>query len=161
MNNFSKNRVDASLEELLPVISEKLEAGGQVAFNPYGESMLPLFVPGRDSVTLEKPQRPLKKNDILFYRRKTGQFVLHRLEKIKKDGSLVLRGDNQWAKEQGIRPEDILGLVVSFCQNGKEQTPNALKYKFYVRVLKPLHRAKIFVCLAVRKILRQKIYKQK
>ncbi len=156
MSKFSKNRVDAKLEQLMPVISEKLEDGGQVSFNPYGDSMLPLFVPGRDSVTLEKPQRPLKRNDILFYRRKSGQFVLHRLEKIKKDGSLVLRGDNQWAKEQGIRPEDVLGLVVSFCLNGKEQTPNAFRYKFYVKVLKPLHRAKIFACLAVRKILKNR-----
>lgn len=156
MSNFSKNRVDASLEELMPVISEKLEAGGQVSFNPHGDSMLPLFVPGRDSVTLEKPQRPLKKNDILFYRRKTGQFVLHRLEKIKKDGSLVLRGDNQWAKEQGIRPEDVLGLVVSFCQNGKEQNTSSLRYRLYLKLIKPLHRAKIFVRLAIRKVLKVK-----
>lgn len=159
MNNFSKNRVDASLNELMPVISEKLEAGGQVVFNPYGESMLPLFVPGRDSVTLEKPQRKLKRNDILFYRRKNGQFVLHRLEKIKKDGSMVLRGDNQWAKEQGIMPEDVLGLVIKFSLKGKELTTKALWYKIYIKVLKPLHRAKIFACLAARKVL--KIYRKK
>ena len=42
------------LEELLPTIREKLDAGGQVTIPVTGTSMKPTLVAGRDSVTLTR-----------------------------------------------------------------------------------------------------------
>ena len=89
MSDFSKKEVEAKFLELLPIIDQKLKDGGKVSFTPYGISMMPLLFPGRDSVTIETPKRDLRKNDIVFYRRKNGQFVLHRVESVKKDQSLA------------------------------------------------------------------------
>jgi hypothetical protein len=50
---------------------------------------------------LVKPEIPPKKYDVIFYRRENGQYVLHRIIKIKKDG-YVCRGDNQTAKEYPV-----------------------------------------------------------
>lgn len=71
-----KKRV--KLEELLPIIEEKLSAGGTVVLPITGTSMLPLLVAGRDKVTLKSAVLPLEKDAIPFYRRNDGTFVLHR-----------------------------------------------------------------------------------
>lgn len=51
-----KKRV--KLEELLPIIEEKLSAGGTVVLPITGTSMLPLLVAGRDKVTLKSAVLP-------------------------------------------------------------------------------------------------------
>ncbi len=153
MSKIPEKRVETKLEALMPVISERLEAGGQVTFSPWGVSMLPLLAPGRDSVTLEKPNRAFLKNDMIFYRRANGQFVLHRIERVKTDGMLVLRGDNQWYKES-VNPINVLGIVVEFTRKGKVSKCRGFKYAFYVNVIRYIHRFGIFIRLATGKIKR-------
>ena len=153
MSKIPEKRVETKLEELMLVISERLETGGRVTFSPWGVSMLPLLAPGRDSVTLEKPNRTFLKNDMIFYRRANGQFVLHRIEKVKTDGMLVLRGDNQWYKES-VNPINVLGIVVEFTRKGKVNKCRGFNYGFYVNVIRHIHRFGIFAKLAIGKIKR-------
>lgn len=47
-----------------------------------GISMLPLLRQGRDSVALRRVDSPIRRNDILFYRRPDGSFVLHRVKAV-------------------------------------------------------------------------------
>ena len=47
-----------------------------------GNSMLPFLVHGRDTVYLSKLKRPVKKGDVLLYRRDSGAYILHRVYKI-------------------------------------------------------------------------------
>ena len=120
-----------TLSELLPIIDELLSSGKEVCFSPKGTSMLPLLYPDRDSVVVKSPPKKLKKYDLPLYRRTNGQFVLHRIVKISKDGSYVMCGDNQFSRETGIRSNQIIGVVTSFYRNGKHISTNNFLYKLY------------------------------
>lgn len=128
----SKN---VKLSDVYPIIKETLENGGEVTFNPHGTSMLPLLVQGRDSVTLVPVTKKLKKYDLPLYRRKSGQFVLHRIVGCEKDGTYTMCGDNQWEYEKGIEKSDIIGVVSLVKHNGKIIKCNSFKYKCYCRYI--------------------------
>ena len=67
------------LKEYLPLIKEVLQSGGEFRLYPRGTSMMPMLRQGIDSVILVSPTKELKKRDIIFYRRQSGQLVLHRI----------------------------------------------------------------------------------
>ena len=72
---------------------ENLEKQGFLVQPFRGVSMMPLLRQGRDAVRLVKPQRPLKKMDIVLFERPDGQLVLHRIIRIR-NGEYYIRGDN-------------------------------------------------------------------
>ena len=55
----------ASMDELVPVITERLRAGQSVCFSPKGISMLPMLRQGIDTVTLSPLPEKIKKYDQL------------------------------------------------------------------------------------------------
>ncbi len=118
-----------ALQELYPIIKEKLDCGGTVMLPITGTSMRPLLVWGRDSVEITKCDS-YKKGDIIFYRRDDGHFVLHRIVDITKKG-YVLCGDNQTTKEFGICDRHIIGVVINITRKGKTFSVNKLSYKVY------------------------------
>ena len=105
--------------ELEPVIRETLDKGSTVTLLPRGTSMLPLIRQGLDEVVLKSVDGPLKKYDIPFYKRKNGQFVLHRIVDVKKDG-YVLCGDNQLDYEYNVTDDMIIGVVCAIKRDGVE-----------------------------------------
>ena len=111
---------DMPLEDTWPLINDVFEKGGRFRLFPRGTSMLPLIRPGIDSVLLEPPLA-YSRYDILLYRRKNGQFVLHRLMKIEKDG-LVMCGDNQAVLEKGVPHTAVLARVAGLYI-GEEYLP--------------------------------------
>ena len=103
------------LIDLLPTINEKLQNGETFSFMPNGISMLPTIVGGRDPVTIKKPDGRLKKYDIILYRRKSGQFVLHRI--IGDDGeNYILCGDNEARRNTVSRTKPLSALSRSICK---------------------------------------------
>lgn len=143
MENEKKKRI--RLEEIYPVISEKLGEGGTVEIPITGVSMLPLLVQGRDTVTIEKGE--YKKGDIIFYRRDDGHFVLHRIIGENAEG-FILCGDNQWVKEYGITERHIIGRVIQIERKGKAFPVTDKKYRFYCSVwqlLLPLRRYIMYI----------------
>ena len=130
MNNNEFYLVDA-----IEVIEEVLASGGEFRIYPRGTSMLPLIVQNRDSVVLKrKTDGELKKNDIAFYRRKNGQFVLHRVLKVCSDGSYVMCGDNQTYLEEGIEKEQIIAYVSQLYRKEKPVKMNGVRDSAYVFV---------------------------
>ncbi len=132
------------LEEMYPIISEMLENNGRVTIGIKGVSMQPMLYNSRDKVTLVKPEFPLKKHDIPFYRRENGQFILHRIIKAHKNGCYTCRGDNQWEKEYPVSEEQIIGVVESFNRNGKEISVKNKKYLLYTKTWRFFHHFKGF-----------------
>ena len=126
-----KMRVD--LAELLPIIQEQLNAGKEVCFSPNGISMLPFIEPGKDSVFLKAPPQRIKKYDILLYRRREGQFVLHRVVGFR-GGSLVMCGDHQYLREYGIQPNQVIGFVERFSHDGKEIVCRSHRHRLRARL---------------------------
>lgn len=127
-------KMRVNLSELLPIIEEQLNAGKEVCFSPNGTSMLPMLHPGRDSVFLKSPPSDLKKYDLPLYRRADGQFVLHRIVKVKKNGTYIMCGDNQFVREYGIKNNQIIGIVTGFVRNGKHTSCRNPIYRFYCSI---------------------------
>lgn len=140
---MSDNVKKVSLSEIYPIILEKLDNGGTVKINVTGTSMLPLLVQGKDSVVISAPQK-IAVNDIIFYRRNNGSFVLHRVVGTDEQG-YVLCGDNQWETEHGITDENIIGVVTEIIKDGSSLKVTDKKYLNYckrwsktVKIRKPL-----------------------
>lgn len=125
------------LEQIFPVIKEKLASGGSVSFSPKGTSMLPLIKQGEDSVTISPVSGKLKKYDVPLYLRKNGQFVLHRIIDVRKDG-YVMCGDNQCNFEYGIDDTCIIGIMTQIIKPDKIICVTDKQYLSYCkkRVLK-------------------------
>ena len=118
--------------ELENIITEKLSLGAHVTIQPKGTSMLPLIHQGRDEVILKKPSGRLKKFDIVFYKRASGQFVLHRIIKVRKN-DYVLCGDNQTDYEYNITDDMILAVVEELIIDGKTIPTTDCEYIKYVK----------------------------
>lgn len=154
---MNENVKKVALEEIYPIIKEQLENGGTVGLPITGTSMLPLLVQGRDSVTLTKTDK-IKINDIIFYRRDNGAFVLHRIIGIDDNGHYILCGDNQWVKEYGIKDHNIIGVVTQIKRDGKIIDINDKKYvKYCNRWLKlmPIRKTLVKILTILRAIKRK------
>lgn len=108
-----------------------LESGGEFRIYPKGTSMLPLIRAGQDSVCLEKPKGDLKRNDIAFYLRDNGEYVLHRVIKAEK-GQYTMCGDNQITLEKGIENRHIIGYATKIYRGTKLVTAEKAGYRMYL-----------------------------
>ena len=106
------------LEQMLPIIEEKISSGGEVSIPITGRSMYPTLRSGRDYAVLCKAKEHLEKGDIPLYRRENGQFVLHRVVGEDENG-YVLCGDNQNEKEYGIAHSQVIALLCAVERDGK------------------------------------------
>ena len=134
----------ASLSELEPIIRERLAEGKTVRFSPMGTSMLPMLRQGKDSVVLSSfEEAGIKKYDVLFYKRKGGQFVLHRAVKLCPDGSFLCICDNQINTEKVERGQ-LIGVLKAFYRGERYVSVRSLTYRAYVcfwhGVIRPLRK---------------------
>ena len=72
--------------EYVGMLKELTEEGKEVSMLVFGSSMAPFLIHARDMIYFKKPDRELQKGDIVFFRRKSGQFVMHRIWKIRPEG---------------------------------------------------------------------------
>ena len=83
-----------------------------------GSSMIPFLVHGRDTVYLSKVAHPLKKGDMILYRRDNGAYILHRIYRVDGE-TYTLVGDAQTQLEPGVRQDQVLAVVNTVCRKGK------------------------------------------
>lgn len=98
-----------------------------------GDSMGPFLRHGRDTVYLSRLTRPARRGDILLYQRDNGAYVLHRVYGVTPRG-LTMVGDAQTLLEEGIRPEQVIAVVVQVNRNGRELGPGALLWDFFEKI---------------------------
>lgn len=98
-----------------------------------GGSMSPFLVHGRDTVYLSSVTRPLKRGDMILYRRASGDYVLHRIYRVRA-GSYSLVGDAQTEIEQDIRPEQVLAMVSAVRRKGKLLKPGSFWWEFFAKL---------------------------
>ena len=125
------NKKLASIDQMIPLITEQIEKGGSVSFTPMGISMKPMLRHGEDRVVLSPVPEKLKKYDLPLYRRDNGKHIMHRVVRVKD--TYTCMGDNQFIKEKGIRHDQLIGVVTSFTHKGKEYSADSFGYKFYCR----------------------------
>ena len=103
---------------LVKIILYKLSCGEKVALTVTGNSMLPFLADGRDRVILQRIEKLPKKGDIVFYRRKNGAYVLHRV--VKRRGELFyFSGDAQLRVEGPVGKGQLLAVCKEVERDGK------------------------------------------
>ena len=112
---------------------EIINRDGQLIYTNVGDSMQPLIRQDRDLLIIEKSEGRLKKYDVPLYKRDSGQYVLHRILKVRKD-DYVICGDNRYCKEYGISDRHIIGVLTAVVRSGKEISVNDWRYKLYVHL---------------------------
>lgn len=109
---------------------EELDKKGILVYTNKGNSMYPLIRQGKDVLIIKKVNSRLKKMDVPLYKRESGQYVLHRIIKVNEN-DYVLRGDNTYYNETGIRDDQILGVLSGVIREGKEISVDSFGYKLY------------------------------
>ena len=120
-------------EELMPQLPQLLQQAQAVPLIISGNSMAPFLAHGRDTVYLSKLTGPLKRGDMILYRRKTGQYILHRIYRVR-EGKYDLIGDGQLVIELGIGQEQILATVCAVRRKGKLLRKGNLCWEFYEHI---------------------------
>lgn len=117
----------------LSFLKEMIEQNVDVSIVISGNSMSPFLVNQRDVIYLSKINRKLKKGDLVLYQRLSGQYVVHRIVKVKKSG-YYLAGDNQIAIEGPILDKQIFGLVTKVKRKGKWIEAGNFWWEFFEHV---------------------------
>lgn len=117
----------------LDVMKELVQDGKSVSIIVAGNSMSPFLIHKRDRVFFEKPDRPLKAGDIVFYQRANGRYIMHRIWKVKEDGYYIV-GDAQTEIEGPIRPDQVFALITKCERKGKMITSGDFWWDFFEKV---------------------------
>ena len=112
---------------------EEIRRKGKLVYTNVGDSMLPLIRQGRDILIISAVNGRLKKYDVPLYKRDSGQYVLHRILKVRAD-DYVICGDNRWQREYGISDRHIIGVLTGIVRDGKEISVNDNRYRLYVHL---------------------------
>lgn len=98
-----------------------------------GSSMSPFLIHGRDTVFLSPIKNALKVGDILLYRRDSGDYVVHRICKVTKNGFWLV-GDAQTQVEKDIRPDQALAVVTAVERKGKRLKKGSFWWFFFEKL---------------------------
>lgn len=148
--NCNVREVDPQM--LMPALLALMEETGTVPLVISGSSMTPFLVHGRDTVYLSKVTAPLKRGDMILYRRDCGAYILHRIFRSEGD-TYTLVGDAQTMLEPGIRADQVLAVVTAVRRKGKLLKQGSFWWDFFEKVwirmvpLRPAVRAAYF-CFA-------------
>ena len=71
--------------EYVGVLRGLVEEGHEVSMLVSGSSMSPFLIHLRDTIYFKKPERPLRAGDMVFYQRDSGQYVMHRILRVRGD----------------------------------------------------------------------------
>lgn len=111
-----------------------LRERGELVYTCEGDSMFPL-IRQRDLVVIKKwDGRRLRKYDIPLYKRDSGQYVLHRVIRVRRH-DYVLCGDNRYKAETGVSDRHILGVLTAIVRNGKTLRLDAPQFRRYAKRL--------------------------
>lgn len=134
---------------------EQLTKNGKLIYTNKGDSMMPLIKQDRDLLIIKSVHGRLKKYDVPLYKRDSGQYVLHRILKVRKN-DYVICGDNRWVKEYGITDKHIIGVLTAVVRNGKVISVNDWKYKLYVHLWCDLFPIRAFIVHVISKLKQMK-----
>ena len=122
--------IEVDTREYVTALKEMVEQGMEVSMTIFGTSMEPFLIDKRDKIYFRKTEDPIKKGDMVFYQRKTGEYVMHRVLKVRKH-QYYLAGDHQTFLEGPIEAQQIFAKVISVERAGVWLTEKDRLWKFY------------------------------
>lgn len=114
-------------------IEDEIRKHGSGVFVNVGDSMMPLLRERADLIHIERCTGRLKKYDVPLYKRDNGQYVLHRILKVREQ-DYVICGDNRYRKEYGITDRHIIGVMTGVTRDGKWLSVQDGRYRLYVHL---------------------------
>ncbi len=97
-------------------LKEYLEKEGFIIQPTVGSSMEPLLHSHQSLVRIERVEGELPKNSVPLYVRPSGQYVLHRIVKVRKKDYLIV-GDNRVLLEK-VPKEWVIGVMTAYAADG-------------------------------------------
>lgn len=149
--------------EYVSVLQELTEEGRTVSLLISGNSMLPFLVHERDYIFFRKPENGLKKGDMVFFRRDTGEYVMHRICKVKDDQYFIV-GDAQNVIEGPVRRDQIFAKVIRVERKGRQIGPGNFWWEFFEHIwinLIPFRRMLVRIYSVPKNILKKILYKER
>ena len=133
-NKFMNNLREVNIYEYMPILIELINEGKDVNFLITGSSMAPFLCHKRDTIIISKPIKPLKKGDMVFYIRESGQYVMHRIHHIDKNGMLYMVGDAQTEIEGPLYQNQVFGIIHKVIRKGKKMDHTNFWWHFFEKV---------------------------
>lgn len=100
-------------------LEDAIEKEGMVLHHIKGISMQPLLRAGKDLIVIyRKPEERLKRYDLPVFKRKNGEYVIHRVLSVHDDGYDIC-GDNQCFIERDVLDSQIIGVVGQIVRSGR------------------------------------------
>lgn len=129
-------------------LEEQLKTNGKIIYHVIGDSMAPLLKQGRDvAVIVSVPEgKRLGKYDVPLYKRESGQYVLHRIIKVRKR-DYVTCGDNRYVAEAGVTDKQIIGVLDGVIRDGELIS---VKDERYIAELEKHHKFRVAKGIAQR-----------
>lgn len=138
-------------------IEQELQRSGHSFFQTVGDSMEPMLHDRCSTVVIKKVQGTLKKYDVALYRRPAGEYVLHRVRRVRPRDYIIC-GDNRIHRET-VPKEWVIGVLEGYYPEAGSQyiSCDSDPYRKYLRSLKSRYCVlwvKAFPGRAARKIRR-------
>ncbi len=134
---------------------EEIEKSGKIIYTNVGDSMMPFIKQGRDVLVISKAEGKLKRYDVPLYKRDSGQYVLHRILKVREN-DYVICGDNRCSREYGITDRHIIGVLTGIIRDGREIPVTDLKYRIYVHLWCDFFPVRAFI-IRIRQFLKRRL----
>ena len=128
------NRRIVDIYTYMPVVKEILSQGKETSVTITGNSMSPFLIHGRDEILISPPEGNWKKGDMAFFVRDNGQYVMHRICKVDKNGDCFFVGDAQQLIEGPIKENQIFGKITKVKRKGKWIGPEDFWWKFFAHI---------------------------
>ena len=119
--------------EYVSVLRDIAEEGKIVPMLIAGSSMSPFLCHNRDYIYFTRPERELRRGDMVFYQRDSGQYVMHRIYKVKPEG-YYMTGDAQTQIEGPLRRDQIFARIICVKRKGKILEPGDFWWEFFEHV---------------------------
>lgn len=134
MERGSVNGRYVDTKEYVSVMRDLVNEGKEVSMLVAGSSMSPFLIHYRDTIYFAKPERALRAGDMVFYQRDNGQFIMHRIIRVRRDGCYDIVGDNQTEIERGVRRDQIFAIITKVKRKGKWIGPGDFWWVFFAQV---------------------------
>lgn len=117
----------------ISTLRELVREGHDVNLIISGSSMAPFLIHHRDTIIFGPVDRPLQRGDMVFYERPSGQFVMHRIRKVGREG-LYLIGDAQTETEGPLPPDYVFAIIKQVCRKGVWIDEKSKVWRFFATV---------------------------
>lgn len=125
---------EVDIHQYLPVLIDIIKTGKDVNLLISGSSMSPFLCHHRDTIVISKPDGAFFRGEMVFYIRNSGQYVMHRIHHIDKQGNLFIVGDAQTEIEGPILPSQVFGVIHKVIRKGKLIQKGDFWWDFFEKV---------------------------